>query len=317
MGAAAADGQVVVLGDAGLADLGEPVGLGLVRELAVGTLEAPALGPAGEDIVSAHEVRTLEPLGGGHIAGILDRGGHLALGVAGGDDDDAVGAASTVDGGRGTVLQHVDGLDVFWGNRGEVAGNTVDEHERLGGAVQGGSTAEHDGGGSGRVTGGDGDLQAGDLALDELAGVDNGALDELIGFHALHGGRDIGLFLGAVTDGDGFLKERDGLPEHDVDDGAVADGLFHGFIADAGELEDGGGAPDGDGVLAIHTGHDTVRRSHFHDTGSDDGLARFVGDGSPHRHGRHRRDGRQQQCERQTELMKMFHTVGLKLVIVI
>ena len=310
--AAAADGQVVVLGDADLADLREPVGLGLVGELAVGALEAPALGPAGEDIVSGHEVRTLEPLGSGHIAGILDRGRHFALGVAGGDDDDAVGTAGTVNSGRGAILQHVDGLDVLRSDRGKGARDAVHEDERSGRAVQGGSTAEHHGGGSGRITGRDGDLQAGDLALDELAGVDDRALRELVGLHALHGGRDVGLFLGTVADGDGFLQEGHRLLEHDVDDGAVPDGLFDGLIADAGELENGGGAFDGNDVLAVSTGHDTVRRSHFHDAGSDDGLARFVGDGSPHRHGRHRRDGCQEQCQGQTELMESFHTVGLR-----
>ena len=115
----------------------------------------------------------------------------------------------------------------------------------------------------------------------------------------------------AVHGATGFLQEGDGFGEHDVDDGAVADGLFHVLIADAGELEDGGGALDRDDVLAVDAGHDTVRRPHFHDAGSDDGLARFIGDGSPHRDRGHRRKGREEQCQGQTELMESFHTVGL------
>ena len=311
----AADRQIVVLGNGRAADEAQPVRGLLDGQLAVRALEAPALGTPGEDVVGRHEVRTLEPLGGGHVTGILDGGGHFALGVAGGDDDNAVSTAGTVDGGRGTVLQHVDGLDVLRGHGREGSRDTVHKDERRGRAVQGGSTTEHHGGGSGRVSGRNGDLEAGDLALDELTGIDHGALDELIRLHALHGGRDVGFFLGTVADGHSFLQERNRLLEHHVDDGAVADGLFHVLIADAGELEDGGGAPDGDGVLAIHAGHDTVRRSHFHDAGSDHGLARFVGDGSPHRDGSHRRKGRQKQCQGQTELMESFHTVGLMLVI--
>ncbi len=312
--AATHDGEVVVMGDGGAADFLEPVGV-VLAVLGNVTLAGPSFGPLGTQFVSGEEVRSPEPMGRGSVAIVLDRDRRLALGVLGRDDDDAVGTAGTVDGGGGTVLQDIDGLNVLRGDRGKVAGDAVHQHQRSRGTQEGRITAEHDGSGGRRVAGRERDLQTGHLALDQLACIQDGTLVEILRLHALDGGRDVGLLLGTVTDGHGFLKEGGRLFEDHVDDAAVPDGDGLGFIADAGELQHGGGTLDGNGVLTIHVGDDAVRRSCFHNTGRDDGFAVGTGDSTLDHDVGHCGNGRGEQAEGHTEMLDQFHTVGLLVIV--
>ena len=198
----------------------------------------------------------------------------FALGTAFGvDDDDAVGAAGSVDGrGRG-VFQHVDRLDVGGvDRRGErsLGGESVDDVERGVALREGVVAADGDVGLGAQRTVARGDDHAGDTAVQSLVEVGD------VGFH--HGAqvgfgdrsREVAPRRGAVTDVDDLHgAQLSGLLVHlDVDGRAFADDLLDGRVAQIGEdqrLVLG----DLDRVIAVDTGCRTRGRTLDHDIDTD------------------------------------------------
>ena len=197
-------------------------------------------------------------LGDGHEDGIvpqvelgrhLREGGLLAdadaglsgSGFVGRDEDDAVGAAGSVDGRRGGILQDFHGHDVLRIDLGEIAGiaegETVHDQERRIGAVHGGITPDPDRGGCARFLGVVGHLDAGHASLHE--GLDGmGRLDnELFGVEGRHGACQVALLHAAITDGYGFFQHEGGLVEDNVHDRPAVDRKSSIFVAKTAHRE--------------------------------------------------------------------------------
>ena len=127
-------------------------------------------------------VQHLEGLGDGaqaHEAGEADVGSLVPGALLGGDEDDTVGCAGTVDGCGGGVLQDLHGLDVVGGEVCDCIaafahGNAVNHVERVVGRGDGTGTANADGHAGTRLAGGLLHLDAGNLALDEAGSLGDG-----------------------------------------------------------------------------------------------------------------------------------------------
>ena len=163
---------------------------------------------------------------------------HLALGtLLGGHEDDTVGAAGTVDGGRGGVLQDLDGLDIL---RVEVLDraahhrNAVHDIERRGGSGEGALTADIHGTDFTRAVVG-ADIHTGGAALQGFEDVVGRTLGQFFGTDGNHGARHIALLHRTVTNGHGLFEEQAVILQGD---GHVG-GRVHPFgnVADAGDLE--------------------------------------------------------------------------------
>ena len=283
---AAFQGDVVVVGERGLGDLVQPVRLvaqvgerrvlGQVRNaLLVGAQVFQHVHEVG-----VHEVHPLGEAGEGSVAvvGNVEVLAHLP--VPGGDEDDAGGAARTVDGGRGGVLQDGDFLDGFRSDGLKGALDAVHQDERGVAALQGGDAAEHDGGGGGRVAVALGDVQAGHLALDELGGVADVTGEEVLALDRGDGGGDIALTLRAVADDDRIVQGQDIGFQGKVDPGAPLDGHFQGLEADGGHRDDGVRLDTRDPVRAVQVGHVARRGAGDQDARADNRLAGGLADRS-------------------------------------
>ena len=117
--------------DAGVVD----VDVGLVaRDVGhVGIVACPAA--PDEGLFGGHEGDLLEDLLGGDGTGVVE-GELAALTTVGGHEDDTVCTTGTVDGGGGSVLEDVDGLDILGVDHIEADGlrdDTVDDDERVAG----------------------------------------------------------------------------------------------------------------------------------------------------------------------------------------
>ena len=125
--AAARHRKAVLVAERNAGDLFEPVGIGPVERADVtgGILVDHVLELGGGE---GHRARG-DRLHAG-LAVVFDRS-LACLGPAGGDDDNTVGAAGTVDGGGGAVLEHVDGFDLLEVDAADVGiGHAVDDDER-------------------------------------------------------------------------------------------------------------------------------------------------------------------------------------------
>ena len=156
---AAGDGEVIFLLDTRLEVQVLPVGVaaheirdgGAVGGAAVDTV----LDQAGLDLLPLLGVREFHPrvpLDGGLVREI-DR--DLAgLALLGGDDDDAVRGTRTVDGGRRSILQHLDGLDVIHVESDVVGGRDSVDHIQRRVVREGAGTTDEYGRETAQVTGG-------------------------------------------------------------------------------------------------------------------------------------------------------------------
>ncbi len=223
---AAADGDIVVVGEGGAGDGVEPVGvIALVREV----------GEAGADIVAIHHVEGVGEAGPAGVAGVVDGGLGIAFALLGGDDDDTSCATSTIDSGCGSVLEDVDALNILGGDGGEATLDTVDEDERRVAAVKRDDTAEADGRRAGWVARAVGDGKTGDFALDEVGGVVDVTLDEVVALDGCDGRSDIALALRAVADDDDILEFL--VVRSEADSHSLGCGQLLGGVADEGEDE--------------------------------------------------------------------------------
>ena len=119
---------VVVLTGTGLEHLLKPVGVGVVLELilACGSVEAVSTGESSTrvgtsltDVVAVHVcihhvINIAWNLVNTEISSVVDLQRLVLLTVLSGDDDHTVGSTRTVDSTCGSILEHLDGLDIIW-----------------------------------------------------------------------------------------------------------------------------------------------------------------------------------------------------------
>ena len=239
-----------------------------------------------ELILELHEVLGVHRLDGaavGHgletVVGVeLDGELGALLGALGRHDDDAVGASGTVDGGRESVLQHVDGGD--FGGGDVIDGlyrETVDDVER-GAVLSDGTAAAHanldirvrvafrrDDGDTGHLTG------------ESLGHGGHGLLGELVSAHGGNGAEEVAALDRRITDHDDFVEERLVRGQDHVDLSAALDGDHLIGEADEREHQIDCVVRDGDRIIAVKTGGNADGSAFHEDAGPDQGLAALVG----------------------------------------
>ena len=275
--AAAVHAEVVVRGDTDTVDLILPVGVGRAEQEGIfGMILVHRLA----ELVAAHHVEGGDVLLGADAAvvGHLDR---AAAAFLRGDDDDAVGSAGAVDGGRGGVLQHGEALDVVGVDRGErIAhagtaftghGHAVDDDERVVVGGKGCGAADADRGAVTGLSGSGHDMQTGDLAHEGLARRGDRAAVDFVVLDGDDGARHIAFLHGAVADDHDLVEELVVLKEGDM---GGHFGCLEGLrdIADAAHFDDGIRRRNPEGEIAVQIRDDTVGRARLDDGGTDHGA---------------------------------------------
>ena len=199
-------------------------------------------------------------LGDGHQHGIVPQvqlGGHLrqrgllpdaqagavAARLVGGDEDDAVRAAGTVDGRCARVLQDLHGDDVLRVDLGEVTGiaegEAVHDQERSVGTVHGGVTSHAHDGRRARFLGVVGHLDARHAALHEGFDGVGGLGGQVFGRQGGDGTGEVALLHAAVTDGDRLLQHDGRFVQDHVDEGLAVHRNGRILVAEAAHRKGG------------------------------------------------------------------------------
>ena len=144
--------------------------------------------------------------------------GSLAqLTLLGGHENDAIGSTGTVDGSRGSVLQHLDALDVggIYALHAVLVGrHAVDDIQGFG-TVDGSDTADADHRFGTRLTRGRRHLHTGGHALQGVLGAQTRLTVQVVGTHLGDGGRHDALLLDAVADDDDVVQHLSIFAHHD------------------------------------------------------------------------------------------------------
>ena len=238
----AADREVIVLRHGGAQNLFLPVGivhLAVVAELCDGRLCAHAVGDEVGELGGVHHV---EGLAGG-VHGHVGREVYLRLAAAallGGDDDDAVRCARTVDCGCRGILEHGHRLDVLRVDHchGRYAaavrlvrlGHAVDDDQGVVRCRERRAATDTDRSAAGGVTAVGGDYHARRRAHQEILGRDGDAGLDFIGLDYGHRTGGVRFLDGTVTDGHHLVQGDSARLELDVDDRAVVYGHTFGVI---------------------------------------------------------------------------------------
>ena len=315
---AAADGNVILLANALAGDLVQPVGpdtltpgvhLGVGYQTVVGGgIKAGIVTPvlvcitgvtgslegleavAQEGLLVGNHLRHAGPVGQAH-AGVHAHDRGLGGALLGGDDDHTVRSTGTVDGGGGSILQHVDGLDVGGVDRVDrtVGQHTIDNEERLVHAL---CTGGHAGTGrdgvlttdrhrSGVVTGGARSrsvIQTCHLAGQGGEGVrvrQRSHVGVVAIVHAGDGTGNVALAGGTITNHDYIIEEQVVLGKLDVNRLLAGDSDFLAGVADAGE-DQGGIVRHIECIDTIQIGHRAGRRTLDEHIDTDERFARSV-----------------------------------------
>ena len=241
VGTATAQVDVVILANAGLEHLVEPVGVRAVHEVVLAVLAKAVATGQRRAAVQAGLTQVVAVLVGIHqlvgvagnlvdteVALVVELQRLVLLTVLRGDDDHTVSSTRTVDGTCRCVLQHLDGLDVV---RREVAdgsthGHTVDDVQRGCAAERTDTTDAHRRVGTGLTV--RGDLYTGHLTLEHRRDVGVGDLLHFLGIHDGDRTCQVGLLLSTVTHDD-HLIQRHGVAFHlnSSQDGTTAHGHLH------------------------------------------------------------------------------------------
>ena len=171
----------------------------------------------------------------------VDAGGHgeAAFGaLLGGDEDNTVGSAVTVQGGRCSILQHGHALDVGGVQVGDVATerNAIDHVQGAVATVHGTVTTDHDGRAGTGVTIGAVHLDTGYGAFQGGGNGRGGTVGNLVGANRGDGAREGGALGGTISDGHhGFFQQFVvGLQSYIHH---ILDGHLYGNHADAGDFQ--------------------------------------------------------------------------------
>ena len=272
-------GRALVAGQLTLAEVLEPgqrKGLHLVHRVMmlagdgiVGLVEQ-----AGIDITVRDNIGNGGRIHYGDAAGVIDLGLGAGVGVLGRDDDHAVGSPGSVDRGRGGVLEDGDALDVVGVEGRGVAFNTVDEDEGRTAGADGGGAADVVVRGAARLTIDELDVEVGDDALEHLGRVGDRASFEDLGADLVDRARKVLLLDGAVAHDNDFLQELGRGLKHNLEILDVLRG-DHCVVFEAdGTGDESGACRDGEGEVAVETGHGTLGRAFNQDGGAYQRLPR-------------------------------------------
>ena len=241
------------------------------------------LGLVVDDVARRCIMHGIEGRLGGDVEVGAQRDLHLvALGLLGGDDDDAIGSQGAIDRRSSGILEHGDGLDVVGIDVGQRhrGHHVIDDNKGLGAdAARKGAHTTQDG----RTIAGVGidvDAQTSHLALKrggevlvhhrgELGRIDHGI-----------GSRGALLTDALVTcrDDDGLVELGDLATQHDVDDITDAGRNLVGLHANHREVECTGIITDANGVLAILIGDNSIVGARNNDRHACQGFLMDVGD---------------------------------------
>ena len=275
--------QVVVVHQGVLIGIGQPVGVGLEIPVSVEVLEAVAavLDEVLHILLGVHHLRHVVEALRSQLIGIADLA--VALALAGGDHDHAVTGFSTVDGCRGTVLQHLHGLDVVRVDAGDGRGTAAVHHVQRVGRAVGRDTTHLDARGCARTGGCREHLDAGRLALEGLLRRGDRTVHDVFLFHLRDSAGDVGFFLHAVTHDDRLLEHFGIGEQFDVEGHRLLSHESLCLEADVGELDDGSGR-NGNGIVTVQVCGHAVRGSLLNDTNTHERLVVIVDDRSGERH---------------------------------
>lgn len=314
----AADRGGIVLREAGLENLVEPVGAGHVapridarvggtRQLAAG-IALHGLGPNRVVLLGRQHRRQVGNLlkAERYVGADADL---AALGLLGGNQDDTARSyRCTVDSGRSGILEYGDRLDIL--DHVGCVGHAINYHQY---AVARGrvvvvalrtAAADRERGGFHRVTGLL-DRHTGHAALQHRSQVRGAALGHIVQLDGGHGHREVLLALRAVTDGHDLADHHRIVLHHHVDLRAVHHGNALHLITDEREVERGI-AVHRDRITAIDIGRDAVGRTLFYNRSTDQRILTRVGQTSRNRHpvlglGRKHEYAKQQTHQKNTE----------------
>ena len=188
----------MIVGKGSAADGIEPVGV-------IATVGI--VGLTGTDVAAVHHVETLAKRGQRDITAIVGGGTALALAGLGRDQDYTCGTTRTIDSSSRSILQHVDTLDILRSHTGEAAFQTVDQHERCVGTLERDDTTQTDRGSGTRVTRAIADGQTSHLTFNQVTGIVDITLSEILSLHAGDSRGDITLTLGTITDDNNLVQE--------------------------------------------------------------------------------------------------------------
>ena len=130
---------------------------------------------------------------------------------------DAIGTARTIDGCCRSVLQHVDGANIFGRNIAERTFYAIDKYEWRHATCDGSYAAQHDAVFFRWVATGFGYAQACHLAFDEFGSIANLTYREIFFLYAGHGTCQVGFLSCAITNYVYFVDERHLFVERHVD----------------------------------------------------------------------------------------------------
>ena len=211
------------------------------------------------------------PVGGGSghfhtpAAAVTHPGALVRLAALGGDKNDTVSGAGTVNGCGGRILDDGDGCNILGIDAVEAALDAVDKDQRLT-AVDGGVTTDVEGTGRTGITTGRGDVQARNRSLQHGGQIMGGTVFQLGTLHGSHGAGEIHFFLNAVTDHHCLFQHHVVLLE-DYIHAALGRGdvYLSGYITQAGYLEGNLPVVHTDGEGTVHSGHCGIVGTGDHD----------------------------------------------------
>ena len=202
---------------------------------------------------------------------------HVALlAVLRGDDDHAVGSHRAIDGSSGTILEYFHGLYVLWVDVVDVAGEAINDIQRLVVAKGLDATYLHAESGTGIATALE-NAHAGHLSFESLGGIGGGAFGQVGGVDRGNGSREVALLHRAITHDDNLVESLGVFSETDAH---VVTCLGH-KIFEADIAHDDIAAFWGvEGELAVDVGDGLDVGAPDLDGGTNDGFAVLVGDGA-------------------------------------
>ena len=200
----AIDRHVVVVADSRAQHFVLPVG---VAAIVVAIFQAIGLHIIA-DVVGCGDVEFLGDVVECHISVVGNVGALCLSTTLGSDDNHTIGGFRTVNGGGGSIAQHINALDIIGSHHRDIhTGNTIDDIiGRHGSATQRGSTTQGDAGGAIGVASA-GNNKTSHLALQHRGGVGEHTPVQVFGLHRGDGRGDVFAAHSAVAHHHHFVEE--------------------------------------------------------------------------------------------------------------